>query len=78
MENTNSQPKQQAVDGQSAYAGNPNPTPDHNSIDMLSEQAGLDMSAGEDLQVKEKLDERDDDRWELDPGSAEDHPSPTS
>ncbi|NEP18426.1 MAG: hypothetical protein F6J97_16235 [Leptolyngbya sp. SIO4C1] len=71
MEHTDSLPKQQAVDGQSAFAGDPEPVPEESTVDALATEAGLDMSAGEPVQTKAKLEQRDEDRWELDPDSTQ-------
>lgn len=68
METTNSLPKQQAVDGQGAFAGNAGSEQD--TVDALMSQAGMDPVPGEATGMKRILDERDENRWELDPDSA--------
>lgn len=70
METTNSLPKQQAVDGQGAFAGNAEPNPEQDTVDTLMSQAGVDPAPGKAVDIKRTLDERDENRWELDPNSA--------
>lgn len=71
MENTNSLPKQQAVDGQGAFAGNAEPSPEQDTVDAVAAKAGVDLAPGQPTDVKRILDERDENRWELDPDSAQ-------
>ncbi|MBE9064569.1 DUF6335 family protein [cf. Phormidesmis sp. LEGE 11477] len=75
MENTDSLPKQAAVDGKSAFAGNSSSTqdegPKHLGIDQMGESAGLDIHPEEPLATKEKLDARDQKRFDLDSADAE-------
>lgn len=71
MENTNSLPKQQSVDGRGAFAGNIEPNPEQDTVDAVAAQAGVDLSPGDATDVKRILDERDENRWELDPDSAQ-------
>lgn len=71
MEKTNSLPKQKATDGQGAFAGNLEPTPDRDTISSLAKAVGVEIPAGEPVRTKSVLDERDDNRWELDPDSAQ-------
>ncbi|MGD1857805.1 MAG: DUF6335 family protein [Leptolyngbyaceae cyanobacterium] len=70
MENTNSLPKQQSVDGQGAFAGNAEPNPEQDTVDAVTQQAGVDTAPGQATDLKRVLDERDENRWELDPDSA--------
>lgn len=70
METTNSLPKQQAVDGQGAFAGNAEPNPERDTVDTLTSQAGMAPAPGQATNMKRILDERDENRWELDPDSA--------
>ena len=70
MENTNSLPKQQAVDGRGAFAGNAEPDPEQVTVDAVAAKAGVELAPGEAADVKEMMEERDKHRWELDPGSA--------
>ncbi|MEO0458125.1 MAG: DUF6335 family protein [Cyanobacteria bacterium P01_A01_bin.114] len=71
MENTDSLPKQQAVDGKAAFAGNPEPEPTMDVVDTLAAEAGVSAPMGEAVNVKAALDARDKDRWELNPDSAQ-------
>lgn len=71
MENTNSVPKQQAVDGQGAFAGNAEPNPEQDTVDAVAARAGVPLSAGQPTDFKGVLDQRDEKRWELDPESAD-------
>ena len=70
MENTNRLAKQKAVDGQGAFAGNAEPNPDRGTVDAMAAKAGVKLSPGEPADIKRILDERDENRWELDPDSA--------
>ncbi|MEL6899403.1 MAG: DUF6335 family protein [Cyanobacteria bacterium J06606_4] len=69
MEKTDSQPKQTAVDSKGAFAGNPGPDPEL-GIDQLGTAAGLDIQPETPLATREKLESRDENRFELDPNSA--------
>ena len=51
--------------------GGGNPTPDQNVVDELGEAMGLNYEDGEPLHTTEKLEARDDHRWEPDPASSE-------
>lgn len=70
MEDTDSRPKQEAVDGKSAYAGNKWTEPTDMGVDKMGDEAGLDVQPEEPLAVAEELSERDEDRYELNPDSA--------
>lgn len=65
------------ADWQSASAGGEEavggtaPTPDQDVVDELGKAIGLEYEADEPLATEEKLLERDRNRWELDPESAE-------
>ncbi|MEM9803729.1 MAG: DUF6335 family protein [Cyanobacteria bacterium P01_D01_bin.56] len=74
MENTNSLPKQQAVDGQGAFAGNIEPNPEQATVDTVAAKAGVDLKPDQATDIKRILDERDEKRWELDPDSVSKHP----
>lgn len=74
MENTDSKAKQAALDNKSAYAGNVMPESEV-GVDQLGERAGLDIQPETPLAVKESLDQRDQNRYELDPDVADDHPT---
>ena len=52
--------------------GGENPTPDQSVVEELGEAMGLTYEDNEPLGGEEKLEKRDEDRWELDPASAED------
>ena len=57
--------------GEEAVGGT-NPTPDQDQVAELGEAMGIEYEPGEPLATEEKLQERDQNRWELDPASAED------
>ena len=63
---------QAKVAGEEAVGGQ-TPTPGQNDVDQLGKSAGIEMSDSEPLPTTEKLENRDDNRWELDSDSAEDH-----
>ncbi|PZO16813.1 MAG: hypothetical protein DCF25_11975 [Leptolyngbya foveolarum] len=70
MEDTDSKPKQAAVDGKSAYAGNAWTEPTDMGVDKMGTEAGLDVQPEEPLAIAEELSERDEERYELNPDSA--------
>jgi hypothetical protein len=49
------------------------PTPDQDVVAELGEAVGLTYEDNEPLHTKEKVEERDRHRWELDPASSEDY-----
>lgn len=51
--------------------GGENPTPDQDVVDELGEAVGLIYYDGEPLHTTEKIESRDERRWELDPASSE-------
>lgn len=51
--------------------GGTNPTPDQDVVDELGEALGITYEDDEPLHTEEKLLERDKERWELNPESAE-------
>ena len=63
---------QARVAGEEAVGGQ-TPTPGQNDVDQLGQAAGIEMSDSEPLPTTEKLENRDDNRWELDSDSADDH-----
>ncbi len=65
MENTDSQNKQAALDNKSAYAGNVSPDPEMDT-EELGKQAGLNIKPEKPLSVAEDLEQRDQQRYELD------------
>ena len=76
MENTDNISKQQAVDGQGAFAGNAESTPEQVTVDAVASKAGIELEPGQATDIKRILDERDEKRWELDPDSTKSqHPS---
>jgi len=52
--------------------GGGNPTPDQDIVEEIGEAYGVTYQDNEPLKILEKLEKRDEDRWELDPASAED------
>ncbi|MEH2351325.1 MAG: DUF6335 family protein [Nostoc sp.] len=48
-------------------------TPDHNVTEELEAAVGLEMDDSEFLHTNDILEDRDGDRWELDPKSSEDY-----
>lgn len=80
-ENTDSSPILSGGDVDAAWedsdigeesVGGGNPTPDQSVVEELGEAMGLTYEDNEPLGGEEKLEKRDEDRWELDPASAED------
>lgn len=53
--------------------GGGNPTPDQGDVDDIGRAVGLQYQDDEQLHTTDKVDERDRDRWELDPASSEDY-----
>jgi hypothetical protein len=49
------------------------PTPDQDIVEKLGEAVGLTYEDDEPLRPTEKIDERDRNRWELDPASSDDY-----
>lgn len=52
--------------------GGGNPTPDQDVVEEIGQALGYTYEDNEPLRPEEKLEDRDRDRWELDPASAED------
>ena len=52
--------------------GGGNPTPDQSDVEELGEAYGVTYEDNEPLDLEGKLERRDEDRWELNPASAED------
>ena len=52
--------------------GGGNPTPDQSVVEELGEAMGITYQDNEPLGTEEKLERRDEDRWELNPASSED------
>jgi len=53
--------------------GGSSPTPDQDQVDAIGKALGVSYSGTEPLHTTEKIEQRDDNRWELDPASAEDY-----
>jgi Family of unknown function (DUF6335) len=49
------------------------PTPDQNVVDDIGKAMGVTYQDNEELKAGEKEEERDRNRWELDPASSEDY-----
>ncbi|MBE7383956.1 MAG: hypothetical protein F6J95_021380 [Leptolyngbya sp. SIO1E4] len=63
--------KENAYDGKGTMAGNPHQDSEQITVDELSAQAGLNLPTGETVATQSRLHKRDEDRWELNPESAE-------
>ena len=59
--------------GEEAVAGD-SPTPDQDQVDEIGKAMGLVYQEGEPLHTTEKLEKRDEHRFELDPASSEGYP----
>jgi len=64
--------EQESATGEELVGGSA-PTPDQDMVDELGAAAGIEMADGAILHTADMLDRRDEDRWELDPSSAEDY-----
>jgi hypothetical protein len=53
--------------------GGDNPTPDTDVVDDIGRALGVEYQDNEELQGSEKVTERDQHRWELDPASSDDY-----
>ena len=53
--------------------GGSTPTPDQDIVDDLGRAAGVTYADSEPLRPEDKIVERDEKRWEVDPASAEDY-----
>jgi Family of unknown function (DUF6335) len=60
------------ADASEEVVGGANPTPDQSVVEELGEALGITYEDNEPLRVGDKIADRDRDRWELDPASAED------
>ena len=63
------------ADASEEVVGGANPTPDQSVVEELGEALGVTYQDNEPLRVGDKVADRDRDRWELDPASAEDFSS---
>ena len=67
------------ADWESAYSvgdeapGGDNPTPDQDIVDDIGAALGVQYADNEELTGEKKVRDRDRNRWELDPASAEDY-----
>lgn len=59
--------------GEEAVGGT-TPTPDQDVVEELAAAVGIEMNDRSFLRTHDMLEQRDDQRWELDPMSAEDYP----
>lgn len=62
-------PKESAYDGKGAISGYPEPSPEKSDVETISEH-GIEINKNQPLKTKSTLDERDQQRWELDPASS--------
>jgi hypothetical protein len=53
--------------------GGDNPTPDQAVVDDIGRSLGVQYDDAEELKSLEKIEQRDRQRWELDPASSEDY-----
>jgi hypothetical protein len=53
--------------------GGDNPTPDQDIVDDIGKALGVQYEDNEELKAVDKVSQRDRNRWELDPASAEDY-----
>jgi hypothetical protein len=65
-------PEDAAFVGEEAPGGS-HPTPDMDVVDEIGEAVGVTYQDTEELGLTEKIAERDQSRWELDPASSEDY-----
>ncbi|HSF70012.1 MAG TPA: DUF6335 family protein [Nitrospira sp.] len=61
----------QAASGEETVGGS-NPTPDQDIVDEIGRAAGVSYEDAEPLDMTEKVERRDERRWELHPASSED------
>jgi hypothetical protein len=61
----------QAASGEETVGGS-SPTPDQDLVDEIGKAVGVDYQDAEPLQMTEKVERRDEQRWELHPASSED------
>lgn len=59
---------QSKVVGEEAVGGT-TPTPDQNNVDQIAASVGVERNDFEEIQIMEKMEERDKHRWQLDPAS---------
>ena len=66
----------QSAVGTEAVSGS-NPTPDQDIVDEVGKAVGIEYQDNEPLKFGDKVAERDERRWELDPASSEDYQART-
>jgi len=69
---SNANEYQARVVGEEAVGG-ANPTPEQDTSEYLANATGIEAAPREPIQTTDKLERRDDRRWELDPRSDEDY-----
>ena len=57
-----------AVNGDEAVGGS-TAVPSHNDTEELAQAVGIEIEEGSPLAIEETIEQRDRDRWELDPDS---------
>ena len=62
----------QAAVGDETVGGS-SPTPDQDIVDEIGKALGVTYGEGEPLRTTEKIERRDEKRWELNPASSEDY-----
>lgn len=63
----------QANFGGDEVVGGSNPTPDQDIVDEIGKAVGVTYEDAEPLRLEEKIAQRDEKRWELNPASSEDY-----
>jgi Family of unknown function (DUF6335) len=63
----------QANFGGDEVVGGSNPTPDQDIVDEIGKAMGVTYEDAEPLRLEEKIAQRDEERWELNPVSSEDY-----
>ncbi len=63
----------QDIDVGAESPGGSNPTPDQDIVDEIGKAVGVTYQDNEPLKFGDKVGGRDEDRWELNPASAEDY-----
>ena len=62
--------KEFAADGKGAVAGDPEPTPGKSSMEAIADRHGLGTTLEGEIALTERLERRDQARWELNADSA--------
>ena len=63
----------QANFGEDEAVGESNPTPDQDIVEDIGKAVGVTYEDAEPLRPEEKIAQRDEERWELNPVSSEDY-----